>query len=206
MTDRLSIYNGALLAGKQRRLEELDEELDYVDDLDYVWDNGGIETCLAAGLWNFATRSAEITFTPSITPAFGYRYAIDKPTDFVRLVAISAEGSFHEPYLNYFDEGVYWFTDLESLFVRWISKDDDYGLDFARWPEQFTRYVESYFWYRIAGRVSGADPDDAEAKMERRLKIARGTDAANEASVFPPRGSWVRARGRGRQGRAERGY
>lgn len=211
MTDRLSIYNGSLFVLKQRPLRAtatvaaLDSDLSYRHDLDEVWENGGRETCLAEAIWNHAIRTQAIEYEPSITDEVGHQYAFTKPDDFVRLAAFSSDGMFTEPYLRYRDEGGYWWSDLQTIYVSFVSKHADYGLDMSIWPEKFTRYVEHYFAFRIVGRVTGADPERVEGAMKRSLNEARGVDAANEATVFPPRGTWVRARNRGMRNRIEQG-
>jgi hypothetical protein len=75
MASKLSIYNGALLALGERKLSSLTEARGSRRRLDSVWDDGGVKSCLQAGFWNFAMQSIELTYSPSITPAFGYRYA-----------------------------------------------------------------------------------------------------------------------------------
>lgn len=206
MPNRLSIYNGALVTFLgQRRLANLTVDEQHRHDLDWVWTNGGVETCLENGLWNFATRTTESNYSSSVTPSFGYQYGHEIPSDYRGLVMLSSNGTFDEAYRRYRPEAGYWWTDLAVLYVSFVSSDELYGLNFDKWPMNFTRYVESYFAWKIAKRVTGADADEAEAAMKRARTTARGTDAREEPAIQQPRGSWSKARGAGYRTRSEQG-
>ena len=84
LTNKLSIYNGALLFLGARQLDALTDNVESRRLLDSVWDRDGIDTVLEHGQWNFAMRSAKYEFEPSITPAFGHSRAFEKPSDFIR--------------------------------------------------------------------------------------------------------------------------
>lgn len=205
MASKLSIYNGALLALGERKLSSLTEARASRRRLDSVWDDGGVKSCLQASFWNFAMQSIELTFSPSITPAFGYRYAFDKPTDWVRTSVISGDGNFSCELLDCEDQGAYWYADFDTIYVRYVSDDNAFGMDIANWPENFTRYVEHYFAQRIckATSNSGGDAEALEAKTRRLLNEAKATDAMDETTKMIPPGSWSQSR-RGSR-RTERG-
>lgn len=200
---RLSIYQGACLALGERKVVSLTEDVPARKELDGVWDRDGIKTCLQAGLWNFATRSVQLDYSPSVSPPFGYQRAFEKPTDFVRLSNICTDEFFRSPLNHYEDESNYWFADQDTIYVRFVSSDVDYGMDFSKWPPNFTRFVEHFFGWMIHNRLTGSNlrkKEDVESDMQMWLKRAEATDAAEEATKFLPAGSWVRARG-GRRGR-----
>lgn len=206
MATQLSLYNGALEFVGQTAIATLTDDTEARYLLDGVWSRGGIDTCLGAGLWNFATRTVRIDYDPAIVPDFGFARAFVKPDDWVRTAALSADEFFNEPLQQFADEAGCWFSDFDELYVKYVSNAASYGSDLSLWPESFTRYVESQFGVRIAPRLSGAVGRIAELKKdsEKLLMTAIGRDAAGEPAAIPPRGSWVRARlnGGARQDRA----
>jgi hypothetical protein len=198
MTTQIELYNNALLELGERRLSTLTDETESRRALDDVWNEGGIKKyLLQSGFWNFAMRAVELTFSPSITPGWGFQYAVDKPNDWIRTAAISADEYFRTPLNDYYDEASYWFCDYETIYVRYVSSDDDYGYDMTRWPPSFVRWIETYLAYRIAARVTGSTSvrDTLYKLQQRMLTEARSQDAMNDPNGFPPSGSWVRSRG-----------
>lgn len=81
MTTQLDIYNGALLHCGERFLASLTEQREPRRLLDRVWSSNGVKTCLEQGQWNFAMRTIQIDYDPSIAPSFGYARAFQKPND-----------------------------------------------------------------------------------------------------------------------------
>lgn len=206
MATKLSVYNNALLALGERKLSSLSENREARRALDDVWDGEGVIACLERGLWNFAIRTVELTYTPDLTASFGYRWAFDKPTDFVRLAGLCSDEFFKVPLLEYRDEAGYWFADLEVIYVSYVSKDTNYGLDLSRWPVTFTRYVESLFASRVCLRLTGDKQKKLEmdADVKRYLDEAKAVDAMDNPTQMLPAGSWLRARA-GRRSRLDRG-
>jgi hypothetical protein len=202
MTTKLQVYNNALLLLGERKLASLTENRKPRRVLDQLWDSDFVKGCLEAGLWNFATRTIQSEYSPSITPGFGYRYAHDKPTDWVRTSALSISEYFTDPLMAYQDESAYWFTDQETLFIRYVSDDAAYGSDLSIWPESFSSYVEAELAARAAKSFTQSDQETLrlEDKAVRALRSAKAKDAMNDSARYTPTGSWVRARGGGRRG------
>jgi len=201
-TSRLELYNGALLHLKERKLSSLSEDREPRRVLDDVWDARAQRYCLEQGLWNFATRSLLIDYSPSVEPSFGFRRAFDKPADWVRTSAISADEYFRSVLLaeDYLDEAGYWWADLDQLYVRVVSDDASYGGDYSLWPETFTRWVECWLAWRAAPRIAATEIERL-SKLTRKLLVdARSKDAQSEGTAFLPSGFWRRARA-GRTGR-----
>jgi hypothetical protein len=206
MTSKLSIYQGACALLGTRRLASLAERQLSRRELDGVFERGGIKSCLQMGQWNFATRGVELSYSPSITPAFGYNRAFDKPTDWVRTCGLCSDEFFREPLLDVVDEAGHWYSDLDTIYVRYVSNDTQYGMDYSLWPENFTRVVEHYFAKETCLRLtqSASLKESLETEFKRWLLKAKSSDAMDEATSFPPRGLWVRAR-RGSRGGDDRG-
>ena len=205
MPSKLSIYNGALREVGERKLASLAENREPRRVLDSIWDDDALLTCLAAGQWNFATNTIELTHSPSIDPAFGYTYAFDKPDDWVRTTGVFCDESLKSPLLYYKDEGDYWYADLDTIYVSYVDSGTSYGGDYGKWPANFTRYVESWLAARICMSLTQnqSKRDGLERDAEVWLVKAKSTDAMEDATKFLPQGSWTRARG-GR-GNRERG-
>lgn len=208
MTSKLSIYNNALTRFiGERKLSSLTEAREPRRLLDDVWDSDGVKTCLQEGQFNFAIRTTQMDYDTGIAPDFGYRRAFAKPSDYVRLAGICSDEYFKVPLIHYQDNAGYWFCDLDVIYVRYVSIDTDYGYDFAKWPPNFTRFVEAWFALQIAPRMAGDRTKMVtEADVEKLLKKAKATDSQEEPPGIKPLGSWSRSRlsSRGRNDRGSR--
>src|SRR6185369_1444544 len=111
-------YNNALLDVGERALASVTEPREPRRLLDIAWDSGAVEWCLEQGQWNFAMRSSKLDYSPSVEPPFGYRRAFNKPTDWIRTAAVASDEYFRVPLLTYVDESSYWFSDLDTIYVR----------------------------------------------------------------------------------------
>lgn len=205
-TSRLSLYNEALRHIGERELASLSENREPRRVLDNVWDDDLIDTCLEQGFWNFATRAVRITYSPSVEPPFGYRYAFDIPADHIRTVGVCSDEYFNVPLLQYTTEGEYWFSDLQEIYVRYVSNDAAYGNDFSLWPKSFTRWVAVHVAALICERLTqnASKADTLTKKAAKLLVAAKSKDAMAEATQFMPPGTWTTARSE-RGGRRDRG-
>jgi hypothetical protein len=203
---RLSLYNGALRLCGDAKLASLTENREPRHLLDDVWDdgNGAIVACLELGDWNHAMRTVEAEASASVSPEFGHPYAFDKPTDWVKTSGIASDPYFRCPMtdLEYKDEAGYWYTSISTIYVRYVSNDSSYGLDYSKWPQSFIHLVQAFLAIKIIPRLKEAkvSRDDISKVFERALTNARSKDAMNEGASFPPPGGWASARmgGRGR--------
>jgi hypothetical protein len=197
MASKIGLYNQALVEHLgERRLVSLTESREARRAMDDAWDGGTIRACLSAGLWNFAIHTVMYEASPSIEPDFGYRYAFNKPTDWVRTVAIAADENFTSPLMEFNDEAGYWWANLDTIYARYISDDAEYGMNIADWPSNFEKYVAASLAKAACGRITGSksDKEAIAAEAEKLLSMAKSTDAMDEGAKFPPTGSWVRSR------------
>ena len=206
MTDRLSLYQGALDKLGERNLASLTEDREPRYVLDSVWNREAVKRCLQMGQWNFATRAVLLDPDPSVSPNFGYKNAYNKPDDFVLTVAVCADEYFRRRFRHYTDENARWWTDLEELYVKYVSNDSQFGLDFSLWPPNFTEFVEYFLATRASRRLTHTKVDLDTLKQEYKdaLTLAKGTDAFEQNAKQLPSGSWTTSR-RGRRGSGERG-
>lgn len=196
MTTKLSIYQGACAAIGARKIASLTEERLTRRELDGVFARGGIRTCLKQGQWNFAMRTAMLDYSPSVEPDFGFRRAFDKPTDWVRTCGVGSDEYIKEPLLDYVDEAGFWYADLDTIYVRFVSDGNDYGMDYSKWPDDFARYVEGWFGLQIHDRVvnNANKKEQLKEEVDKLLKGAKARDAMDEAAVMLPAGTWSSAR------------
>lgn len=203
---RLTIYQGACAIIGERKLLTTTENRLVRRELDGVWDRGGINTCLASGLWHFAKRAIQWNYDPSFTPPFGYQCVFELPSDWVRWMSVCTDSYFNQPLLQCSTEGQYFYCDLQQLYVAYVSNDPGFGMNMAAWPDKFQRYVEAYFGAEVCQRVTGSDKKTLEVQnaRDRLLNEAKSTDAMNESTTLLPAGNWRQAR-HGRRGSIERG-
>lgn len=196
MADRLEIYRGALrLLGDAHGLSSLTEVGPARTALDGAW-QPAVDYMLAKGLWNFAIRSVEMTEDEDVEPLFGFQYAFSKPDDWVRTVSISDDPTFREGYEDYEDETDYWYADPNPLYVRYVSSDEEYGWNIAKWRQPFAKALEAYLAYECGLPISSdrGNRNDMFTLFGKLLKEAKTLDAVDERVRRQPRGRLVRSR------------
>jgi hypothetical protein len=195
LSTKLQIYNKALVHLEERQLSALTDSVEPRRVLDSIWDDS-VAYCLEEGQWKFAKRVVEIEASDSIDPAFGYTYAFPKPSDWLRLTAIAADDNFSAPLNDYSEEGDYWYANTTPIYVAYVSNDSEWGGDLGKWPASFARRVALHLASETGGRITSNSELQARlmAKERDAKRVARSIDAMNGPAVFPPAGSWVRAR------------
>lgn len=198
MADQLSIYNGALLLAGERFLASLTENREPRRLLDRVWASNGIKTCLEMGQFRFAMRTIQIDYDSSIEPDFGFNRAFDKPDDWVLTSSVCEDEFFRCPLLRYVDEAGYWYSDVDTIYVRYVSDDENYGLDMNKWPDSFREYVEEFFCSKVVKRITNSSDEETASKtrLAKKLKIAKSRAAMADATQFPAKGEWAKSRNR----------
>ncbi len=193
---RLSIYNDALLLCGERPLASLTENREPRYILDQVWTNDGVDACLEDGQWYFAMRTIQLDYDPDIAPPFGFARAFDKPTDWLLTSALCSDEFFRSPLLRYSDEAGFWYADLDTIYIKYVSNDIGFGGDMSKWPRSFTEFVAAHFAYKVVLKIS--NDEDRLGKIlalrERLKRSARSKAALAEPTSIPPAGSWSRAR------------
>lgn len=198
MADKLSLYNNALFAIQQRKVSSLTEAVPSRYALDDVYDRV-VAFMLESGMWNFAQRTVAIDPSTTTIPAFGFRNAFEVPSDFVRLISISANERLWPPLVanQWAYEGNHWQADCSTLYVSYVSNGVTYGMDLGSWPESFTRAVELELAVRIAPQLTNISAVSFEALQgdaRRALRNARSKDAINQAGMEQPPGKMTMSR------------
>lgn len=205
-TSRLAIYNDALLLAGGRSLSALTENVETRRVLDQVWNNDGVKYCLEKSLWKFAMRTIRLDYDPDIEPDFGLRRAFAKPSDWVGTAALCSDEYFRVPITRYEDEADYWYAEEDQIYVRYVSSDDNYGLNLARWPRIFTEFVAAHFAEKTVLKISNDENRLAKilAVAKKLLLDAKNNNLLAEPTRFPAQGGWSRSRNRW-NGRNDRG-
>lgn len=197
---KLRLFNDALRQCHERKLSTLADTREGRRLLDEAWGdgstNGSVKRCLEMGQWTFATRTVQLDFSPSVTPSFGFRYAFDYPEDFVRLAGIYSDEFCHCPLTLYSAERAYWYCDLETIYVQYVSNHASYGGDLSLWPENFGKTVAADLAHEIVGNLTKDKGirDDVIAEWRYWKKEASAVDAMNRPTKMLPQGSWASAR------------
>lgn len=200
MASQESVYGGALRLCGARRLSSTSEERKSRRLLDDVWGDNGVRRCLEAGQWRFAMRAMSIVGSTDFEASFGYAYQFEKPEDLVRVAAVSANDRFNPPLRDYVDEGGFWYADVDPLYVRFVSDDNEFGMNMGEWPHSFAEYVEAYFASKIVIDLTSDDAKRAAILHPRNgilalaLKAARSNDAMKDPSRSAPAGTWTTSR------------
>lgn len=195
-TSKLKLYNGALDIIGQRPLAALTENRESRRALDRAWDDGAVDDALEAGQWYFATRSIRATYDPTITPDWGLRRVFEVPEDHIRTIALCQDESFQTPLLEYHEEAGFWYANLDTIFVRYISNDASFGGDMSLWPGTFVKFVKGHLAFLIALPLTQDKKKlaIAEAYRTKAERDAKSKNAMADPSASPAEGRWTAAR------------
>lgn len=193
---KLQLYNQALGMNGEPALATTTDNRPERRTLDAIWDEDPIKQTLEETYWEFATRTLEWNYNSAIEPAFGYRRAFDKPANFVRTVALCSDEFFKAPLLEYQPEAGYWYCDLDTIYLRYVSDADEYGRDMSLWTELFRNCVATKMAFELAIRLTKSQSmqDSLETKHERYLKKAKSLNAIEKPTQYLRPGSWTRSR------------
>ncbi|HEX03850.1 MAG TPA: hypothetical protein ENH10_01645 [Bacteroidetes bacterium] len=196
MSTKILMYNEALMICGERSISSLTEARECRELLDHVWDNGGVDACLAEAQWKFAMRTIEADYDTSVTTQFGYKRAYTKPSDWIVTSSVCSDEYFNVPLLQYVDEAGYWYCDIDVIYVRYVSNASTYGGDIGSWPQTFADFVSGYFAHKIILKLSSDEDRWAgiEKKKMKLLKEARSRDAMADPTKFPAQGGWTSSR------------
>jgi hypothetical protein len=197
MTTALRVYNGALRLLGERRLTSISEARDARYHLDDAYTDVKA-LCLEQGYWNFAMRAVSMTESATLEVAFGFEYAFEKPSDWVRTYIVSDNEMLEQWTTRFNEEAGVWFADTTPLYARYISNSASYGYDLSLWPQAYADYVSAELAISAGPSISSMSSEKLEGLMKIRDRArakAMTHDAMDEPPVGPPMGSWARSRG-----------
>ena len=202
-TSRLALYNDALLLAGERALSSLSETVETRRVMDLIWNDGGVNACLEEGQWQFAMRSVQVDYDTAITPSFGYARAFSKPSDWILTSGLCADEYFRSPVTRYVDEAGYWYADVDTIYVRYVSNNASFGGNLGSWPQTFVEFAAAHFAAKFIWKSSN---DDTKRKMfdnpdnplhsirGRALQKAKSKCAMSGPAQFFAQGNWTRSR------------
>lgn len=198
MATQLGLYNAALNEIGEERLASLTDNTPARHVLDSVYDNVCAD-CLEAADWNHSIREIQAAADTGVTPNFGFTEVFDKPSDWVRTIALADNESYWPPLADhqYEDSVGFWSANTTPIYVRYVSNGTSYGLNLDIWPRSFTRFVELELARRIVKRLTQNEGDYERLVIDcrRAKRDAMSKDAMNEGMKFYRASSWNNARG-----------
>jgi hypothetical protein len=196
MASKLDIYVQAALILKLRAVADLSESTHTRVTFDALWDSV-VAYMLEAHGWRFAARAVSLDPVTTETPAYGYSYYFDKPSDFVRLIAISSS-PYDWPTLDDFsEEGDVWAANCNPLFIEYVSNDTSKGMNIGAWRASFGRAVAYELADRAAGSLTKLGDDELkliEKEKMNALHTAKTRDSIGQPAARPGPGLLTRSR------------
>jgi len=195
-TSLLALYQGACLLIKQKPVASLAENSIIRQTLDTVYPSV-FAWMMAAGEWHAFARAISLTPDTTDQPSFGYNYFFTKPTDYVRIIRISASPYMYPTLEDFQEEGQTWVANCNPLFLQYVSNDNTHGNNLGVWGSHFELAFQHELAVRIAPHVTRMGVTDfADLKKDRNqaLRDARSKDAINLAAERPPPGLLTQSR------------
>ena len=146
---------------------------------------------LRAHPWNFAVARRKLARLAA-APAFGFQYAYQRPTDWLRTLSVhaSAGGTDNVPFRM---EGDRFLTDAPDLYLRYVARIED--------PNRYDPLFTDALAMRLAARLTKAitqstgEKERIEALYRDALRKARAVDGVEDFPEAVPDGSWSAVRG-----------
>lgn len=206
MSDKLSLYNSALRLIGDIKLSSLSDNT----EAQYVIDDIFLDCCyycLEAGYWNFAMRASELDDDPSVEPQFNYQFAFRRPDDWLRTAAVFGDSYERNSVQDYAFEQGYWYAQITPLYVRYVSKDDAYGMNLGKWTQHFQKFIEAHIASEICTRLSQSTSKQEELYKleEKRKRDAMNKNAMENPVRYPELGQWAKSRAIGFRASSLRG-
>lgn len=202
MTNKQALYNLALGTYVGTQKAQLTEEVPQRYALDDVYDSA-LKYMLTQGLWKFALKTMVMTAVRQ-SAAFHRQYRYPLPEDFVRLARISPTPRLdvNAQLEDFIEENGFLYTDSPTLYLQFVSNDDDYGLNLDIYPADYEQAVASWLAYQSLLPISKDRGDRADLLKLHNVTLAtsRRLDAVDEAVKQKPAGRWPRSRGWGFNG------
>ena len=197
MTDKLKLYNGALAILGETPLASLSEDRAARYWLDRAWADGVVDYCLEQGQWHFATRTQQLTQSTSIIPAFNsWNFAFQLPDDFFGLNSLWLDRLFRQPLFEYDIEDGIIYAQWNTIYLKYVSNDPNFGYNLAAWPNAFAQYVEARLASESQPNITNSE--QLRNRIEKLEATSRLTALNNDKRDKPldrnPLGDWSRSR------------
>lgn len=147
---------------------------------------------LSLANWNFAMKRASLTVDVT-APAFGWEYSYTLPTDCIRLLPLTYDGTSEGTPVAHEVEGGLVLTNMSSpLKVRYVRR----AVNYDAYHPLFTDYLSARMARRMAHWLTGKTSfaQIAAAVMEQSWQEAWLTDAIEGDVPRPADNDWIDAR------------
>ena len=124
---------------------------------------------LASYPWNFAITRVELAQLADVTPAFGYTYAYQLPSDCLRVLETETKDQ------EWKIEGRYLVTDEASIFIKYIRREENSSLFSIMFAEALAYRLAMELAYPITQNASLRDRFEKAYKEV--LRDARTNDS-----------------------------
>lgn len=185
---RTTITNLALRELTASRIEDFDDDQAEAIIARDVWDQAVGKT-LERHEWQFAMKGVELARS-AVVPAVRYAYAYTLPGDFVRLGAVAANSNMapvldQEDGFVVRDDGLW--SNAERVFIEYVYNAPAIGT----WPHRFVDVLVADLASVMASPLkSTAERERLEQLADKRLRIGRAIDSAQQQVGRRPAGSW----------------
>ena len=187
------LYNDALQILGQDKLPAGDTDHPNRVKIDTAVASGAVTSVMEDTEWKFGVSSSKIGYDTSISPSWGYPYAIQKPADLQRIAGLFSDEYFINPIKDYVDEGDYFYCSYQTVFLKYV--DSDWVTQPSAWPTYFSRLVASRLAKDAAPGINPQLIDYADNTYEKRRDSAMSNDAVQSPPLVIRSGNWVRSRG-----------
>lgn len=156
MTTSTDIANMALGLLKQKEIGDIDADTTLAGNIRRNFDITR-NSILELADWDFARRRASLAANAT-APAFGFKYAYGLPSDCVRLLPVTLDGSLKGRAVPYEKEGTDVLCDLKApLKIRYIAEVENYTLWPATAIDLFSTRLAMKMAHWITGKTSYYD-------------------------------------------------
>lgn len=206
-TTKLQLYIRACILMEQMPVSTVSDNVEVRRRLDDHYDDV-LAWVMEQGFWRTGLRTAELALNTGVAAAFGFEYAHDIPTDFVKQYVVSASDALHPPLDGqsnvkpYRMEGGYVWANTTPIYMRYLSNDAAYGLDLTLWTEGMANGCAHELAARAAPVVTGSTEKADKLHEEATGLISRAAtfDAMQQPTMATREGRWTGNRFASRRG------
>jgi len=191
-SDWLKIYNDALLILGQPKIVNTSDDSQRRAALDTAMNTDLVESCMEETGWLFGRTSDQVDYDPGIEPSWGYTKALPKPANMLRLNGIFTDEYMYQPLKRYEDEGDYWYADVDTVYVQYISRS--FLTAPQDWPVYFRKYVASALAMAAGPSLPNSNVQNAMLVHKQRQYDAKSNDAIASPPQVICNGNWSQAR------------
>lgn len=189
---KTTIANLALAHLGDHRIDDFDEADPAASDIRDQWDITRLEG-LSAYEWAHASKTVQLDRNGT-APVSEWRYAYDKPANWIRTNAVSDSSQFSRSHVfrQWMDREGQIQTDAAAVYMDYVYDHTTVGA----WPPWFVDLIAVSLALRINPKITtsqshGQTLGDMK-KMS--LAIAKARDAQQQPIYHAPPGKWIKAR------------